>query len=282
VVMADATVATGRLGQGTINDQISLSPIGEILRDIARGGIAGAIVGIVVGGLGGRVLMRLAAILQADAAGALTQNGNRIGDITLVGTLGLLAFGLVVGLLAGTVWVIVSPWIPGRPRTRALLTAGIAMSIGTPELIDSRNPDFLILDHDRFVVASLVALVGLIGLSIALLDGWLDRRLPHALSGGRMPTTLYAILALLWALLIFPFVLLVFLTADSYGAPLRAGFALLVVGLCTVAWWGLRVRGHSIPPRSLVVIGRVALLAAVVLGLVTEFPHISRAMGLRI
>jgi hypothetical protein len=280
--MGDVMAATDRLGPVTVNDRIAPSPTGEILRDIARGGIAGAIVGIVVGGLGGRLLMRLAAILQGDAVGAVTQNGNRIGDITLVGTLGLFAFGLVAGLLVGTVWVIVSPWIPGRPRTRALLAAGIAMSIGTPELVDGRNPDFVILDHDLFVVASLVALVGLIGLSIALLDGWLDRRLPHAISGRRMPAVVYAIVALLGAPLIFPFVLLVFLAADSYGAPLRAGFALLVVGLCTVVWWGFRVRGRSIAPRGLVVTGRAGLLVAVVLGLLTELPHIYRAMGLRI
>lgn len=58
------------------------SPIGEVLRDIARGGIAGAIVGITVGGLGGRAVMRIAAILHPDAVGALTENGNRIGYIT--------------------------------------------------------------------------------------------------------------------------------------------------------------------------------------------------------
>jgi hypothetical protein len=193
-----------------------------------------------------------------------------------------MGFGLVVGLLAGTVWVIVGPWIPGRPLVRALLTAGIAMSIGTPELVDGRNPDFVLLHHDRVVVALLVALVGLLGLSIALVDGWLDRRLPHAVPGRRMPAAAYAMVALLGALLIFPFVLLVFLTSDSYGAPLRAGFALIIVGLCTVIGWILRARGRASAPRPLIVTGRAALMAAVILGLATELPHISRAMGLRI
>ena len=35
---------------------------GAVLRDIARGGFAGLIVGVLVGGIGGRVAMRLAAI----------------------------------------------------------------------------------------------------------------------------------------------------------------------------------------------------------------------------
>jgi hypothetical protein len=35
--------------------------LGEILREIATGGLAGLIAGLVVGGVGGRLVMRLAA-----------------------------------------------------------------------------------------------------------------------------------------------------------------------------------------------------------------------------
>jgi hypothetical protein len=70
-----------------VGEQTEYSRTGEVLRDIARGGIAGALVGIVVGGLGARLAMRLAAILHPDAVGALTENGNRIGDVTMGGTL---------------------------------------------------------------------------------------------------------------------------------------------------------------------------------------------------
>jgi hypothetical protein len=280
--MAEVVAPSDIVERDTVHGDVAPSPIGEIVRDIARGGIAGALVGLVVGGIGGRLVMRLAALLHGDAVGFLTENGNRIGDITLIGTLGLVAFGLVGGLLAGTIWVIVSPWIPGRPRTRALLTAGVAMSVGTPVLISSRNPDFLILDHDPVVVVSLVALVGLMGLSIALVDAWLDRRLPHAVPGRRIAVACYAIVAAMGAVLILPFVVLVLLDSDEYQSPLRAGVAMLVVGVCTVTWWGSRLRGHSSAPASLVVAGRAALLASVVLGLITELPHLSRAMGLRI
>lgn len=262
-----------------MNERTEFSRTGEVLRDIARGGIAGAIVGIVVGGLGGRFVMRVAAILHAEAVGAFTENGNRIGDITLGGTLFLINFGLIFGLLAGAVWVVVSPWIPGHAGVRALLTAGIAIAIGTPLLIIGRNPDFVILDHDASVVALLVALVGTIGLSIALLDGWLDGRLPHAVTGRRGPAAVYGIVTLLGTVLVLPFVLLIFLTADEYQLPLRAGYALFVVGLCTATWWGLRVRRRVSAPRGLVIAGRGALLVAVILGVLTSFPHISRALG---
>ncbi|MEK6721591.1 MAG: hypothetical protein AABZ33_13135 [Chloroflexota bacterium] len=277
--MADKIVTTGTRAAATVSEQTAFSRTGEVLRDIARGGIAGAIVGIVVAGLGGRLLMRLAAILNADAVGAFTENGNRIGDITLGGTLFLIVFGLISGVLAGALWVIVGHWIPGRSGVRAFLTAGVAIAIGTPLLIIGSNPDFVILDHDARVVALLVALVGLIGLSIALLDGWLDRRLPHALTGRRGPVAFYAIVTLMGAVLVLPFVLLLFLTSDEYQFPLRTGYALFVVGLCTATGWGLRVRGRVGAPRGLVIAARGVLVVAVILGVLTSLPHVSRALG---
>jgi hypothetical protein len=277
--MTDTMLTAGVHAAATVSDQTEFSRTGEVLRDIARGGIAGGIVGVLIGGLGGRLVMRLAALLNADAVGALTENGNRIGDITLGGTLFLILFGLIIGGLAGVIWVIVSPWIPGHTRVRALLTAGIAIATGTPLLIIGRNPDFVILDHDPKVVSLLVALVGLIGLSIALLDSWLDRRLPHAVTGRKGPAVFYAIVTLTGAVLVVPFVLLLFLTSDEYQLPLRAGYALLVVGLCTATWWGLRLRGRVSTPRGLVIAARGAVLVAVVLGVLTSLPHITRALG---
>ncbi len=277
--MADAMVIADSRAAARVSKQTRFSPTGEVLRDIARGGISGAIVGIAVGGLGGRVVMRVVAILHPDAVGALTENGNRIGHITVGGTLFLVLFGLISCALAGALWVIVSPSIPGHTGVRALLTAGIAITIGTPLLIIGRNPDFVILDHDPRVVSLLVALVGLIGLSIALLDSWLDRRLPHAFTGRKGPAVFYATVTLMGAVLVLPFVLLVFLTSDEYQLPLRAGYALLVVGLCTATWWGLRVRGRVTTPRRLVITARGAVLVAVMLGVLTSLPHISRALG---
>jgi hypothetical protein len=276
--MGDTMATADSLAAAPVSEQAELSRTGEVLRDIARGGISGVVAGIVVGGLGGRLVMRIAALLHPDAVGALTENGNRIGDITLGGTLSLVLFGLISCAMAGAVWVIVSPWIPGHTGVRALLTAGVAIAIGTPVLIIGRNPDFVILDHDPAVVALLLALVGTIGLSIALLDSWLDRRLPHADTGQKRPAGFYAIVTLMGAVLVLPFVLLVLLTADEYQLPLRAGYALLVVGLCTAVWWGLRVRGRVRTPRGLVIAARGAVLVAVMLGVLTSLPHIARAL----
>jgi hypothetical protein len=277
--MTDTMVIEGAGAAGSVSDQTELWRTGEVLRDIAKGGMAGGIVGGVVGGLGGRLVMRVLALLHQDAIGAFTENGNRIGDFTLGGTLFLAVFGVIAGLLAGALWVIVSPWIPERPRVRAFLTAGVAIAMGTPLLIIGRNPDFVILDHDGMVVGLLIALVGLIGFAVALMDAWLDQRLPHVTAGRKGPLAIYGLVTLMGVALVLPVVLLVFLTSDEYEFPLRAGYGLFVVGLCTATWWGLRIRGRVSAPQRLVIAARGALLVTVTLGVLTALPHIFRALG---
>ena len=239
--------------------------------------MAGAIVGIVVAGVGGRIVMRLAALVVPGATGALTENGNRIGDITLSGSLGLLLFaGLFFGVSAGTVWVVVSPWIPGVGLARAILAMPIAVALGTLGLIRRENRDFSVLGHDPTVVAMLIALIALIGLSMALVDGWLDRRLPHATSARTGAALLYVIVTLLGAVFVLP------LVVSGYFAPESrwVGIALVVIGLATVYRWVLRFRGHPRPTTILTIAGRTALLAAVVLGFAAAVPEISGALGM--
>jgi hypothetical protein len=64
-------------------------------------------------------------------------------------------------------------------------------------------------------------------------------------------------------------------------APVRAGWGLAVVGVCTLTWWVLRLRGRPTPPRGLRLAGQASLLVTVVLGLVTSLPHILGAAGVR-
>lgn len=251
------------------------SAVDDILRDIARGGIAGLLVGLFVVGVGGRIVMRLAALLVPGAAGAFTENGFPIGDITLSGSLGLVLAGLFLGPFAGVVWVVVSPWIPGRGLARAILTMPISVALGTLALIREDNADFRILDHDPAVVAALLALVAIVGLSIALVDDWLDRRLPRAAPAPSRATSAYAILTLVGAILIFPAVLL------GYFEPeLRpVGLALVVAGFATLAGWVLRHRGQAHHPKRLTIIGRTALVAAIGLGFVATLREVSGALG---
>jgi hypothetical protein len=257
-------------------------PAGEVLRDIARGGVAGIVVGILVAGLGGRLVMRLATILHEGTVGFRTENGEVIGEITLGGTLALMTFGgLGMGLVAGTIWVIVSPWLPGSGLARALVTALAAMALGTPALIQRSNLDFAILDRDPLVIALLIGLVGLVGFSIALLDGFLDARLPRPTRRMTVALAAYLAITLMGLVLILPAVVLFMVDGPEYRAQVRVAWGLACVGLCTLAWWVLRMRGRPAPPRPLRLAGQASLLVTVLLGLVTSVPHILGAAGIR-
>lgn len=249
--------------------------VGVVLRDIARGGLAGAVTGILVGGLGGRIVMRLAAITVPASAGRFTENGNQIGDITLSGSLGLILFGgLFFGLSGGVIWVVVSPWIPGSGLRRAILAMPIAVALTGVGLVQGSNPDFRILQHNGLVLAMLIALLALAGASIALLDGWLDHGLPRP-GRSAWADSLYAVLTLAGSLLILPILLQAYLVAAT-----SLGLALVAVGLATLAWWAVRLKGHDRPPPILVVAGRGALLVAVVLGSLDLGPDVAAALGI--
>ena len=132
----------------------------------------------------------------------MTENGNVIGTVTFAGSMGLVVFvGLVFGVVAGSLWVVISPWLPAATSARVLLTIPIAVALGARGLIDDRNRDFAILRHDPLVIASLVILVALFGPALVMVDRWLDGRLPHAGRGDRRIVAGYAIVTAIGLLL---------------------------------------------------------------------------------
>jgi hypothetical protein len=266
-VVAQPTVK--RAGAGS-----SLGRFAEPVRDIARGGLAGLITGIVVAGVGGRLVMRASALLVPEAAGRFTENGNRVGDITLSGTVGLvIGAGLFFGLAGATVWVVVAPWLPQGARPRAMLAMPVAVALAGVSLIHASNPDFRILRHDVVTVAMLLGLVAVAGLTISLLDSWLDTRLPPA-NASPSADGVYLALSLAGGGLVLPVVVVSYLSVEG---PL--GLALVATGVATLAFWVQRYRGTLPPPAWLLVAGRASLLVAVVLGSVALIPDVAAALG---
>lgn len=264
------------LGHAALEPTVTARRIIVPLRDIARGGLAGLVTGIVVAGLGGRIVMRVATLLVPDATGQFTENGNVIGDITIGGTLGLILFGgMFFGLGGSVIWVVVQPWIPGGRWTRALLAAPVAVALTGIGLIQGFNPDFAILRHDRVVVGLLVALVALAGASISVVDSWLETRLPPAGSSAGADSG-YLALAVAGGALMLPPVVLAYLG----GHDRVLGLALVAVGVATLVGWTVRYRGHA-NPAWLTIVGRGALLVAVVLGILALEDDVARAANWR-
>jgi hypothetical protein len=208
--------------------------------------------------------------------GSFTENGFRIGDITVGGTVDLIMFGGFAGTVGlALVWVVVSPWLPGPWVAKALVATPIAIAIGSFALIDGRNPDFAILDHDPLVVASLVGLIALLAPFLAAVDGWLDRRLPHPASWAAPPAIAYAALTAIGGSLA------VLLVATSSSDPKVLPLRLIVigVGIATATWWALRMTGRMYPPRLLALAAWAILLVGTAAGFALLIPEVTHALG---
>lgn len=239
-----------------------------IAREIAIGGLAGILGGILVVGIGGRLFMRVAALIDPEAIGRTTSSGAIVGRITLDGSMAFVLFeGLGFGVLAGIVWVVVSPWLPGSGPARFGSAALAATLLGGILIVQADEIDFLIVRPTALVVALLLVLIAAMGAAVAGIDRWLRGRMPGA-DAGRGWRTGYAVLFAI-GLTMLPLVVSFYF---GHGAGLRSppwavGLAIVVTGVLTAVGWALRVRAPaSPPPAGLVISGRTALLAAAALG----------------
>jgi hypothetical protein len=149
----------------------------EHVRHSAIVGIAGVITGLIIGGGGGRILMRIAAVAAPERViGATTENGNRIGDITLGGTLGLLVFGgVLLGLLGAIAYLISEPWLTWARRWRGAVFGGFLLAIGSTAALNSENFDFFIVGNQGLNVGMFVALYLGFGALMVPMTGYSNR-----------------------------------------------------------------------------------------------------------
>lgn len=73
---------------------------------LLAGGIAGGFAGGLVAGLGARGAMRLIGLAAGEEAQSTAPTGEIVGRFTWLGTLGLLEFAVIVGIVAGLYYVL--------------------------------------------------------------------------------------------------------------------------------------------------------------------------------
>lgn len=146
---------------------------------LASSCLGSVIAGIVVGGLGSRLVMRISALAAGEPAlGLVTDNGNVVGAITGEGTLALLSFvGLVAGLASGLFLAVLRTLLPAR--FLPLSVSVTLLALAGPIVLDPSNRDFTLLGHRALNVAMFAGLFPAFG-SLAVwvaerFDGWLVR-----------------------------------------------------------------------------------------------------------
>lgn len=238
------------------------------MREIGIAALAGALAGVLVGGLGSRVAMRISGAMsdQARVGLATTDNGNFLGDITLGGTLALVIFaGFIPGVTAGIFYAAARPWL--RPLGRwAGLAFGMALLAAMGSLVlDPFNIDFRKFGVPIVNVALFALLFPLFGIAHMLLADTMERRMPR--------TAAWEIPAFAGAVLVIGLLARTTVGSLIEGAGHDLGFlippAVLAASLVLrviLGSGGLLADARSLDPRQRV-ISYGLLLAPVVIGL---------------
>jgi hypothetical protein len=143
--------------------------------DAALGFTSGMLVGVVVGGIGGRVVMFILRLTSSDGVRGLdTDDGFEIGSLT-AGTIFLLVATTLLGGLGGLAYMGLRRFAPAPWRwVAAALLAG---AIGGAVVLDDKGIDFNLLSPLWFAVAAFIALPLAFGaLTSLLVEHRLDRR----------------------------------------------------------------------------------------------------------
>lgn len=152
-----------------------------VFRRVALLGISSLISGVLVGGVLGRVVMRISAVAAGpEMVGRLTENGNRVGEFTVGGTLILIIFvGVFSGIAGGVVVVASDPWLRWLGPLQGV-GFGVAALAATGNQGPFESADFMILEPAGLNVAMFLGLHIVFGLSVSGLYWLADRKLPPA------------------------------------------------------------------------------------------------------
>lgn len=205
-----------------------------VLREITAGGLAGLAAGVIVAGVGSRLVMRLTSLVgPSTSIGRTTDTGFRVGTVTLSGSLEVLLFlGLGFGVLGGIFLVIVWPWVSAWGHWRGAAVGGFVLAAGSTEAIDPHNIDFFILGNRTFLVALFVAMFFAWSFLAVWIRDVVERLLPRS---SRSSTVAYVLVTLI-GLLLAPIVPLTLFDSNS-DVPLLVSASVMLVAFATLAIW---------------------------------------------
>ena len=206
---------------------------------------AGVIAGVLVAGLGGRLLMRvLGATSGNPAQGLLTEADEVVGEITVGGTIEIIVFvGLLGGLLAAVVYLVVRRWLPATAGPAGIVMGILLLgTIGVGDAMSPDNVDFAILRPTWLAITLIVSVALLFGVTFTAIAARLDSGMPMLSSRPSSIAAHASLVVLLHPALGVP--------AGFYVAG-RAGFRGRLDPLLATPW--VRRTGHVVIAVALIV-----------------------------
>lgn len=141
----------------------------RIARVLAATTAVGLGLGLVVGGIGGRLAMRALFLSSGSSVrGMISDDGFPMGRFDAGATLNLLVVGTVIGVIGAFVYLAVRPFLLGPAWLRR---AGCALGAGAvigSMLVHTDGRDFTLLGPRWFAIALFVTLPALFGLLAAV------------------------------------------------------------------------------------------------------------------
>lgn len=247
-------------------------------------GIAGVTAGIVVGGAGGRLFMRIAGAAGGErAGGATTEAGFTVGEITFGGTLGLIVFiGIFAGIVGAALYVVFRPWLSWAGPWRGVAFGIVLFAVGsaTSDVMNPDNFDFVILGNKVLIVAMIVALFVGFGALIDPLARWLDGRLPQA-APARIFSAWYGVFAILGVVLGTSALVSSMFTRSACDCdpPIAASIFIAVAAAGTLAWFASAFSRSARLPSVARILGFVGLAGATAAGLVRAIGDATAILG---
>lgn len=247
------------------------SHVGDLGRRIVVIGASAIVAGILVGGVGARAFMRVAAITAVPSAqGRLTEAGFRVGEITFDNSVGLiLSVGIFGGIIGAAFLVVFEPWLAWAGRWRGAVF-GVLLFAATSASSDVLNPDnidFRILDNTILVVPMILALFVAYGVAVLGAQSIVERLLPSANS--RTGSTVYTVLATLGVMLGLPLLPVILVAGGFCGCspPLIVATFVIVTMAGTLLWWINCMRRDPSSRTAGTFIGSAGLLGTMAFGL---------------
>jgi len=210
----------------------------QLGRHLGAASLAGIVAGVLVAGVLGRIAMRVAGFMaRPDLVGVETSNGNRVGEITLSGTLAIALFvGLPAGILGAALFASAEPWLR-RSRPWHGVAFGLLLLVATGfVLFDPANFDFQRFGSAPVNVATFAALFVAFGAATA----WLFERIRGAIEGTAGRASALEMVAWLAAVAVAVLsVLLVTAIGGQADPTLLLVFAAITIVPGLVRWRGL-------------------------------------------
>lgn len=164
--------------------QTALPPLRHDVRSVVRLAAwcagAGAVAGLLVGGVGGRLVMLMLRLTSPEyVVGIESDDGFEIGVVSFA-TVNLLGACATLGAVNGAAYALARPFLPARARLP--LWALLGGAVGGAVLVEPDGVDFTLLEPLWLAVVSFTVLPGLAALAIAwLAERWL-RQPPQRLA----------------------------------------------------------------------------------------------------